>query len=259
MNDDSPFAERLKALIQERGLTQLQVGRAAGVSKNAVGKWLRGAVPGARELFKLARAFEKPMEWFFEGEPPAPASEADKSALHTSPAEMPADKFLAATRALGLSSPRDLERIMELSTHYRQIWTPTPTGFEMRYEPIHQDAAPHKESSNRVLTDVAASGNVAAMQDQMRQLRARLFKVTAVRGQKAALAKWLGVSLSSISTWLAGKREPGGETALRLLHWVEQQEAQRKQSPGSVSPLPGPKTQVRKSYEKRTKPSPQKG
>jgi transcriptional regulator with XRE-family HTH domain len=69
VNNISPFAERLKSLIQERGLTHREVAEAAGVTKNAVGKWLKGTIPGARELFRLAKFFGKPMESFFDGIP----------------------------------------------------------------------------------------------------------------------------------------------------------------------------------------------
>jgi DNA-binding transcriptional regulator YiaG len=104
-------------------------------------------------------------------------------------------------------------------------------------------AAPEKELSNQLLTDVVLKDNMRVMQDEMRKLRARLTKATAARNQKAALAKWLGVSLSSVSTWLAGRKEPSGETTLRLLQWVEHWEAQQKQNPGGVSAPQGPKTQ----------------
>ena len=73
--NSNAFGERLKAIMEERGLTQQQVAKVAGVSRAAVSKWLRGTIPGARELFVLAKFLEKPMESFFDGipytEPPA--------------------------------------------------------------------------------------------------------------------------------------------------------------------------------------------
>lgn len=55
----------------------------------------------------------------------------------------------------------------------------------------------------------------------------RLQAATQERGQKAALAKHLDVLPQMVSQWLSGTREPGGETTLRLLHWVEQQERKK--------------------------------
>jgi DNA-binding transcriptional regulator YdaS (Cro superfamily) len=91
------------------------------------------------------------------------------------------------------------------------------------------------------------------MQDQMQRLRGRLIRATAVRGQKAALAKWLGVSMSSVSTWLAGTKEPSGETTLRLLQWAEQHERQQNKSPGSATTPPEVKTQTKAKNETKPK------
>lgn len=56
------------------------------------------------------------------------------------------------------------------------------------------------------------------------KLLAKVRLATSQRGKKSELAKYLGVPLASVSQWLSGDREPGGETTLRLLHWVQQQE-----------------------------------
>jgi DNA-binding transcriptional regulator YiaG len=45
-------------------------------------------------------------------------------------------------------------------------------------------------------------------------------------GGKAKLAKAIGVDPSRVSEWLSGKKEPGGEYALKLLKWVEKREPQ---------------------------------
>jgi DNA-binding transcriptional regulator YiaG len=55
----------------------------------------------------------------------------------------------------------------------------------------------------------------------------RLNRATEERGSKVALAKWLGVHRQSVTDWLSGKQEPGGEITLKMLHWVEQQERQK--------------------------------
>lgn len=108
-----------------------------------------------------------------------------------------------------------------------------------------------KDFSTRVLTEVLLSENISGMQDLMQTLRDRLKNATAARGAKGELAKSLGVPLSSISDWLAGRKDPSGKTALRLLQWVEQQEAQQEIKPGSATTLPDPKTQSKASNEKK--------
>jgi DNA-binding transcriptional regulator YiaG len=60
----------------------------------------------------------------------------------------------------------------------------------------------------------------------------RLFKRvrahTKRNGALTELADFLGVSLSTLSDWLRGRFEPGGEITLRMLKWVERSEVKRK-------------------------------
>lgn len=96
------------------------------------------------------------------------------------------------------------------------------------------------------LTDVAASGNMPPVKSLLKHLLIRLERVTVVPGSKTSLADSLGVPLTSVSRWLSGEREPGGETTLRLLQWVEQQERQQNTLDSDTNTAKG-KTQVHKS------------
>ena len=258
MKNISPFAERIKSLIRERNLTQRQVAEAAEVTKNAVGKWIRGTVPGAVEVFKLARAFGKPMEWFLEGTKEPDPSKVDEQALAT-PEIIDAATFKAAIRKIGLVGRG--EEWLDKTMNYRQVWRHSSDGtIEMYYEQLppypQPDAA--KIFSNNALPHIASRDNIASMQCEMQKLRERLIMATAVRGQKSALARWMGTSLSSVSHWLSGNVQPSGETALRLLHWVQRQEDKQQQSASSVIAPPAPKTQSQASNEKKPRSSPQK-
>jgi transcriptional regulator with XRE-family HTH domain len=107
-----------------------------------------------------------------------------------------------------------------------------------------------KDSHRKLLTDVTATGKVSPVKSTMASLLDRLNKATSQRGMKSKLAKVIGVPLSNISQWLSGEREPGGETTLRLLQWVERQE-NKQECPGGAETPPERKTQPRKfSYEK---------
>ena len=108
------------------------------------------------------------------------------------------------------------------------------------------------QAKKRVLTSITAIGNLYPVKSTMASLLDRLNKATSQRGMKSKLAKVMGVPLSNVSQWLSGEREPGGETTLRLLHWVEQQERQPN-ALGSANNTAKGKTQVRKSsHEKQT-------
>lgn len=86
---------------------------------------------------------------------------------------------------------------------------------------------PPKAPQKNSLRNVSDYVNLASVKPQMPNFLDRLKKMTAERGKKTALAKFLGVPLASVSQWLSGDREPGGERTLRMLRWVEQQERQK--------------------------------
>jgi len=105
----------------------------------------------------------------------------------------------------------------------------------------------------KVLTHVAASGKLPPVKSQLKNLRADLARLTAEPGKKTKLADFLGAPLTSVSRWLSGEREPGGETTLQMLRWVQEQERQQNTLGSAINTAKG-KTQVSKSsYEKPTK------
>ena len=87
-----------------------------------------------------------------------------------------------------------------------------------------------------------------------KELKNRLKKVTAVRGQKAAAAKFIGVDRSNLNRWLDDDQEPGAEATFRLLEWVTAEEA-KQPSPTSASTPVEPKTQPKDTNESKLKPS----
>jgi len=83
------------------------------------------------------------------------------------------------------------------------------------------------KASIKPLTHVIASDNNKDVKAQWPLLKARLQKATSEKGSKSRLAEFLGLPLSSVSLWLSDSksaREPGAETALRMLYWVERRE-----------------------------------
>jgi transcriptional regulator with XRE-family HTH domain len=110
-----------------------------------------------------------------------------------------------------------------------------------------------KQNANNVLTEAATSAKLLPVKSQLDILLAKFDRLVKQPGKKTKLADFLGAPLASVSRWLSGKREPGREITLNMLRWVELQERQQKQSAGSVSPPPAPKTQSKASNEKKPK------
>lgn len=115
-----------------------------------------------------------------------------------------------------------------------------------------------EERVNSVLTGLAGSGNIAPVKLTLPLLLKRLNSAVQPSGKMTELADYLGAPLTSVSRWLSGNREPGGETTLMMLHWVEQQERQQTKALAVLRTPPGPKTRLRKSDEEKPKPSPPK-
>ncbi|HOQ47880.1 MAG TPA: helix-turn-helix transcriptional regulator [Bryobacteraceae bacterium] len=110
----------------------------------------------------------------------------------------------------------------------RRPLLPWPEAIRQRAENSAQPSLSLAQGSvEKGLDIVSEYDNIKNVKGLMTQLLERIKRVTEQRGKKAALARHLGVPLPSVSQWLSGAREPGGEYALQMLKWVEQEE--RKQ------------------------------
>lgn len=87
--------------------------------------------------------------------------------------------------------------------------------------------APSKEPPKKPVDIFSNKENIEGVKRYLPELIKRLKNVTSERGKKAALADFLDVTPAMVSQWLSGDREPGGETTLRLLTWIEQEERQK--------------------------------
>ena len=77
------------------------------------------------------------------------------------------------------------------------------------------------------LTDAESLDNNSDVKSPLPAFLERIKKASSATGKKSELAKFLGAPLASVSRWLSGEREPGGEITLKMLKWVEQQERQK--------------------------------
>ena len=61
------FSERLKKSIEESKKTQKEIADSIGISSHAFTKYLNGRIPETVIVYKLAKYFNKPMEWLLAG------------------------------------------------------------------------------------------------------------------------------------------------------------------------------------------------
>src|SRR5207237_248438 len=125
-------------------------------------------------------------------------------------------------------------------------------------------AFPHEAGALRrrvyrkwLLTHPSTQTMLPQVRSNMKQLRSRLQEAMAAPGKQSELASFLSAPLASVSRWLSGKREPGGEITLSMLAWVQAEEA-NKTSLGRAQTRPEPKTQLRKSQHENQKSGPRR-
>jgi len=86
--------------------------------------------------------------------------------------------------------------------------------------------------------------------DQLRERARRL--AGAAWGAQSGLARRLGVSRQAVAQWLGGETMPSAEMVLRLLEWVQAEEAkQQEKGPGSVHAPPEPQTRKRSQQNEK--------
>lgn len=77
---DNEFVTRLKAIMQEKRLTQVQVAQMAGVRQATVSGWLKGTIksPGIETIKKLATALGISPRWLLYGDNHTTTKEKEK-------------------------------------------------------------------------------------------------------------------------------------------------------------------------------------
>jgi transcriptional regulator with XRE-family HTH domain len=199
------FSRNLRFLMERLGVTQEELAADLGVSQTTISKYLKGRIPRAETLVFLAGYF-----------PNVQVSTLLSSDLSHSPnfkatPKRPARPMVARLNGFLAALPDSRAESMA----------------QALFKVLHAMESAHSNPTHKdfPLTNVPESGKHADVKAQLPSLLERVKHVTTARGSKSALAKYMGVPLSNVSQWLSGSREPGGETTLRLLRWVEQQEA----------------------------------
>ena len=105
------FSERLRALVDERGLSNLELAKAVGLSHVSIGNFLDGQLPKSEYLAALAEYFGVTTDWLLGREP-----QSSSPALHEDVPEYLLDDALAELQALKekvLSLERALQRLKQ--------------------------------------------------------------------------------------------------------------------------------------------------
>jgi transcriptional regulator with XRE-family HTH domain len=231
---------RLRWLRMEHGLTLEQFGEKIKVGRSYLSKLENGKAQNTSEqfLFVVCDVFDLCWDWLEKGEgvPYLPQAERvttigkkDVTSIRlqlmgTSFEEM-IQVLPQRVEAMLSACPPELrpdlfEKINNLLRDFVRL-------HDQQFQTFAQQLVDSKGIEKSAVDNVSDVVNIEAVKPQLPSLLKRLEIATSQRGQKSELAKFLGVSLVQVSQWLTGDREPSGETTLKLLHWVEQQERQK--------------------------------
>ena len=61
------FAQRLRNVLKENKMSQVQTAQYLGISKHSFTKYMNGRIPETGILFAMSKFFNKSMEWFLTG------------------------------------------------------------------------------------------------------------------------------------------------------------------------------------------------
>lgn len=113
------FRQRLADRIAERGLTQVALARAVGVSHVTINNYLRGvrSLPRAEELLAMARVLEVTMEWLLGGGEGSEDSAPKVGAGVLAPAEQPSSLCAVPEPELRELARRLREQADQLERH----------------------------------------------------------------------------------------------------------------------------------------------
>jgi transcriptional regulator with XRE-family HTH domain len=146
--------------------------------------------------------------------------------------------FLAMTKgwdylaSIGLLNVPHLNAYLANSKHGKRPWIPIPKTpfFQDELDPVdpikanvHILVSPLRlKYSKSMLDNAGPLSHTAGVQNEIRDLKgliARLKKVTAPRGAKAALAREFKVTRQAVNQWLSGESNPSADIAIRLQYW----------------------------------------
>jgi transcriptional regulator with XRE-family HTH domain len=222
-DNEKEICRRVAAIRRFKGLNQTELARRVGLTRDQLAniEAMRVALKFGTAL-AICRAIDINPNWLYSGvDPQSPMLEFNDPLYLTLLDVVPgSDRFSSVWAGFGNS-------LLELSTlHTRRIARQgreqerslTDTGPVL--VPLENLGTEADQKNN--LTRSSLKRKSKDVKSEIGKLIERVKHKASKPGAKSNLARALGVAPSRISEWLSGKKEPGGDYALRLRNWVTQ-------------------------------------
>jgi len=245
MHQATTIADRLRWLRESKQLTLRQFSERVGCDPSYLSRLETGNAsnPSERFLVSIVSAFRVDVRWLRSGQGEPFGALASDSRTQEALAQWTPERLakvmnvlddlpqaLATNDVLGeFFHDKSLEQLQAMFHRMSERCYPNlPATARFFWNDVFMLLQIEKRGrfggQRKLLPNVSVSAKSSFVKSQMANLLARLQSATKERGKKSELAAYLKVPLASVSQWLSAEREPGGETTLKLLHWVEQQE-----------------------------------
>jgi transcriptional regulator with XRE-family HTH domain len=169
------------------------------------------------------------------------------------------EAYVALARAQPPKDRRPWIPLPKLPFYGDQIQTDDPLKIDVTVllsDGLRRKSRKLREENRKLTVDECPpSGMICGVSSigHWKSLVKRIAALTSPPGAKVRLAQQFDTTRQAVNKWLSGKGAPNAELTLRLLDWVQAEEAKQKRSSGRASTRPERKTQVRKSHhEKQT-------
>jgi transcriptional regulator with XRE-family HTH domain len=155
---------------------------------------------------------------------------------------------VALSRAKPPKDRRPWIPIPKLPFYADQIQTGDPLKIDMTVllsDGLRRKNRKAKENNCKLIVDESPPPDMICGVSSIghwKSLVKRIAALTSPPGAKARLAEQFNTTRQAVNKWLSGKGAPNAELTLRLLVWVQAEEAKPKQSSGRASTRPERKT-----------------
>lgn len=234
------IGERIRLARKAMGITLETLASLTSYSAPLLSKVERGQVRARPRLIRaISKALEAPEEWLQSGT----GERFNPSSVSAFPGGLEQKELISRAHAVCELSRALFGTASELENQVTALEWPKTVRYSLTMIP-----APGLDG------DVTIPPAASLLED----LRSRLKACLEGHGSQSDLARVLGVSRQAVSEWVSGASAPEAGTILRLLWWVQAEEARKSMGSAGARTPAEPETRPGNQDEQETQSGPGK-